>query len=150
MTKVRPATRADLPQILPLGKLMHAESRYSSVPFSPIKVSATFAALIDGQGCVFVAEKDGEIIGGIAGFLGPVWFGIDQTLMELTLFLKPECRGGTLAARLIKAFVAFGREQGCTLIQSGVVSGVEQERTEKLYQRLGGKLHGSLYEFGEV
>lgn len=150
MTSIRPAVREDMPAILALGALMHAESRYAPVPFSSIKVAATFAALIEGQGCVFVAERDGEIIGGIAGFLGPVWFGIDQTLMELTLFLKPGTRGGKAAAMLIKAFVAFGKSKGCTLIQSGVVSGVEQERTEKLYQRLGGRLHGSLYEFGEV
>lgn len=150
MTSIRPAVRADLPAIIELGKLMHAESRYASIPFSPIKVAATFAALLDGQGCVFVAERKGEIIGGIAGFLGPVWFGVDQTLMELTLFIKPGTRGGKAASMLIKAFVDFGKSRGCRLIQSGVVSGVNQERTEKLYQRLGGKLHGSLYEFGEV
>lgn len=150
MIKIRTATRQDMPIIISLGRAMHAESRYHTLSFSPIKVASTFAQLMSGGGCVFVAEQDNEIIGGIAGFISQPWYGVESVLNEIALFLSPEHRGGLVAARLIKAFVAWGKAQGCVLIQSGVVSGVEQDRTEKLYQRLGGKLHGSLYEFGEV
>lgn len=150
MIEIRPAVRADIPAIVDLGRSMHAESRYSSMSFSPLKVAATFTHLIGGAGCVFVADQDGEIVGGIAGCLGQPWYGVEPVLSELALFLKLGRRGSMVAPRLVKAFVAYGKEKGCVLIQSGVVSGVEQERTEMLYQRLGGKLHGSLYEFGEV
>lgn len=148
--KVRPAKRADLTAIMELGKLLHAESRYRTLSFSPTKVSDTFNTLLKGAGCVFVAELKGKIVGGIAGWLSPTWYGVEQSLMEVALFITPEHRHGAVAESLIMAFVSFGKRQGCTLIQSGVVSGVEQEKTEALYQRLGGQKHGSLYEFGGI
>lgn len=148
--KVRPAKRADLTAIMELGKLLHAESRYRTLSFSPTKVSDTFNTLLKGAGCVFVAELDGEILGGIAGWLSPTWYGVEPSLMEVALFITPEHRHDDVAESLIMAFVNFGKSRGCTLIQSGVVSGVEQEKTEALYQRLGGQNHGSLYEFGGI
>ncbi len=148
--RIRSATRADLAAVIALGKLLHAESRYCTLSFSPTKVTDTFNSLIKGAGCVFVAEFEGEILGGIAGWLSPTWYGVEQSLMEVALFVKPEHRQGAVAEKLILAFVNFGKSKGCALIQSGVVSGVEQEKTEALYQRLGGQNHGSLYEFGGI
>lgn len=145
---IRPAVRSDIKQIVELGRLMHAASRYQNLTFSPVKVSDTHSAILKGAGCVFVAEKYGQVISSIAGYLAPTWFGVDQTLTELCLFFDPSQRNEEVMSLLIKSFVEFGRQHNCRLIQAGVVAGIEQAGTEQLYQNLGGQNHGSLYEFG--
>jgi GNAT superfamily N-acetyltransferase len=108
-----------------------------------------FAQLI-ASGCVFVAERDGEVIGGIAGYLEQTWYGTNFVATELAHFIKPEHRGSAVPMRLVNTFIKWGKSRGAAEIHIGIISGVQQERTEQLYERLGGIRIGSLFKFGGV
>lgn len=67
---IRPASTADIPEIIRLSEIMHQESRYRTLPYNGVKFSALLRRLIDSpEGMVAVAEKDGAIIGAIARLL---------------------------------------------------------------------------------
>ena len=66
---IRTATLEDVPRLVELGAALHAESpRWSRIPFSPARAAETLTGLIlHADGVVYVAERGGQIIGGIAG-----------------------------------------------------------------------------------
>ena len=145
---IRPAWRSDIPRLVRLGVLMHEESRYSRLRLDQEKLANLLASLIDGDhGCVLVAERDREVVGGIVGVLTEHWCSNDTVATDLALFLAPEARGGMLAARLVNGFVAWAKEQGAAMISMGISTGVSVEATGRLYEACGGRQYGTLWEW---
>ena len=77
------------------------------------------------------------------GMLVPSWFGRDWTASDLALYLTPEHRGGTTAARLVKAFVTWAQAAGAKQIRPGVSTG--QPGALNLYAGLGFTPVGQLF-----
>jgi len=146
---IRAATRSDLNAILDLGKRMHAESpRFSQLSFDDEKVRALFAvALSDPRYLVLVSEQeDGAIAGGFVGFMAPHWFSSDEVASDLAVFVRPDRRGGILAARMVKAFIYWAQDRGAKQITFGISTGVHIEQTAALYRSLGLKQFGYCFE----
>ena len=61
---------------------------------------------------------------------------------DLCLFVTKPKRGGTAAYRLIKAFEAWAIAHGAVVLRFGISTGVEADKTLKLYEKLGYKLEG--------
>lgn len=146
---IRPATHDDIPTLVTLAERMHAESRYAAMSFDVDKMARTFAALIDGAGCLLVAEHDGEVVGGLAGWCAEHFFSREKVAGDYGVFVPPERRGGLVAARLLRAFVAWAREQGVAdrWIQPGITTGVHQQATEQLYRAIGFVPVGTVFAF---
>jgi GNAT superfamily N-acetyltransferase len=138
MTIIRPATYDDLDMLLLIAKAMQEESpRFSRMTFSQRKMLQLFINLIDSEnGLVLVAEVEGEIVGGFAGMVIEHFFTDDLVANDIGLFLIPNARGGTLAARLIKQYIAWAKTK-TEFIQLGISTGVHMEKTAELYQALG-------------
>lgn len=136
---IRPATLDDLPRILDLGELMHHESpRWSRVAFSRPRAADFIARLILNEwGCVFLAEKDGVVIGGIAGTALPHWASDDILADEASFFMLPEARGSMAGVRLIGALKEWAGARGAKWLNAGTSTGLDPERTAGLYERLG-------------
>ena len=136
---IRPATMDDLPRIIELGELLHHESpRWARLSFSRVRAADFISRLIlNDWGCVFVAEKDGVIVGGIAGTALPHWSSDDILGQEASFFMLPEARGSMAAVRLISALVAWGEMRGAKWMHAGSSTGLDPERTAGLYERLG-------------
>lgn len=136
---IRPATLDDLPRILELGELMHRESpRWSRVAFSRPRAADFLAQLIMSEwGCVFLAEKDGVIVGGIAGTATPHWASDDILADEASFFMLPEARGSMAGVRLISALKEWAGARGARWLNAGTSTGLDPERTAGLYERLG-------------
>lgn len=149
-TVLRPATYADIDQLLVIGMAMHQESpRFSLLPFSVDKVVRLFVSLIDDQSSLLlVAERDGELIGGVAGTICEHWFSEGLIASEYGVFVLPEHRGGVVAVRLIRAYIEWAQGKGVRdeFIQLGITTGVHPEETAELYRRIGLKQFG--YAFG--
>lgn len=146
---IRIATSNDLDAIIALGKRMHVESpRFRPLAFDAQKVRNLFTSMLTGsQYFVLVAEEeDGEIIGGFAGYMAEQWFSTDKVAQDLALFVKPDRRGGILAARMVKAFTSWAQDRGAKQIVLGISTGVKVEQTAQLYQSLGLKQFGCLFE----
>lgn len=129
-------TEADIPAMLHVGKMMHGESRYSFMEYDGEKVAATIRTLL-GSGFVRVVRREGEIIGGMIGYMGEPWFSREPVAGELALFVIPDRRGGMAAAALVNEFVAWATERGAREITLAISAGVRVEETGRLYERLG-------------
>lgn len=136
---IRVATIDDLPRILVLGELLHQESpRWSRLSFNRAKAGHLIASLImEPHGVVFVAERDGVVVGGIAGMATPHWSSDDIVAQEVSFFMDPGARGNMMAVRLICALMAWGEKRGAKWLQAGTSTGLDPERTAGLYERLG-------------
>ncbi len=135
--QIRPAQPHDLVQLLEMGRLMHAESpRFRPVPFSTEKAQQLIEQLIS-RGGAFVAEVDGALVGMFGGVVFEHFFSTTKMAADVVLYVTPEYRGGSLAARLVHAFERWAIEAGADELVLGVSTGIEAERTAGLYERLG-------------
>lgn len=141
-TLIRAATCDDIDLLMDMATAMHAESpRYSRMAFAPAKVLALFLRLIEwADGLLLVADRDGVIIGGVAGFVAPQWFSDELTATEFGVFMLPEHRGGMTAARLVRAYVHWAKAKGVAHPQLGISTGVRPDETVELYKAIGLKL----------
>lgn len=144
---IRPATHADIGDLLVLSEAMHAESRYAAYPFSPAKMGRLFGALIDGQGCLFVAEADGRPVGMAAGYCEDFWFADAKVAGEYGIYVTKQHRGSRLGVQLLREYVRWCKEAGADLIQAGITTGVTHERTSQVYQGLGFTPTGTVFEY---
>lgn len=136
---IRVAKLEDLPRILDLGEALHHESpRWSRLKFSRDKAGAYITSLIDEpNGVVFLAERDGVIVGGIAGMVAPHWCSDDLLGYEVSLFMDGGARGTMAPARLICALEAWCGLRGALWTTAGTSTGLDPERTAGLYETLG-------------
>jgi len=143
---IRVATLDDVDRISELGESLHSESSYSYLPYDIQKVRHLMAGLIGGgYGIVFVAEKDGEIIGGIAGGIAEFWFCNESHGFDYSFFVHPEHRGGSAAFRLLVAFESWCKRMGCKHIDIGITTGIHVEKTTRFYEKMGFEKSGQLF-----
>ncbi|WP_414488456.1 N-acetyltransferase family protein [Stenotrophomonas maltophilia] len=144
---IRSATQSDIGSLLVLAEAMHAESGYARFPFAPGKLAKLFLALIDGGGCLFVAEEDGEAIGVAAGYCEDFWFADAKVAGEFGIYIRPENRGSRAGVELLRAYVGWCKEAGADLIQAGITTGVTLERTVRVYEKIGFVQTGTVLEY---
>lgn len=146
MAKVRPAKLEDVTRLVDLGEAMHAEApNYCAIPFSRVKVAKLLTLLMVRDGVVFVTEKDGVIVGGIAGGVTEYWFSEEKFGFEYAFFLTKEARHGITAIKLQRAFKAWCGLQGVKRFIMGTSTGIATEGTKKFYQGLGMDLTGHVF-----
>lgn len=147
MVEIRAAVEQDIPAMLGLAKRMHGESpRFSRLTFSPAKCEALMRGLLAGKvaGGVLVAEKAGIIVGMAAVYVVEHFMAIEKVASDLAVYVTPECRGGSIAPKLIKAVERMAREAGAVEVTLGISTEVAADRTLALYQDLGYRLSGYL------
>lgn len=136
----------DVIRIVDLGELLHQESTYRGIPYSRPKVAILMTKLIAEDGVVFVAKKDGVIVGGIAGGVTEHWFSDEKVGFEYSFFLAKEARNGITAIRLIRAFASWCSLRGAKAMKMGITTGINAERTAEFYRSLGMKDDGVLFQ----
>lgn len=142
---IRYATKEDIPAILKLGREMHEESNYADLTYSEDKVKAIVENLLE-TGVVFVAERHGEIIGGIMGMTYSPYFSDDKIATDLGLFLAKTTRGLMTAPTLIKMFTNWAELQpGVKQIRPGISVGGDIDGVKRLYERCGYKTVGAVF-----
>lgn len=136
---MRDATIEDIPRILELGAELHAESpRWSRIPYNSEKARKMIEALIlSDEGAIFVIERNGVVIGGIAGVIDTHWASDARVAHELSFFLAKEYRGGMAACRLISALRAWAEMKEVVWLNAGTSTGVDPEMTAQLYEHMG-------------
>lgn len=149
MAEVRRATAADLDVLVKMAAALHAESpTYSAEPFEPqvlrrwlIQRMGSSTLMIDDS-AVFVAVRAGEVVGVLVGIVCDRWFNSLRFAAELTLYVRPEHRGGAAFPRLVYAFERWAAARGASKATLGVSTGIHAERTVHAYDHLGYTLDG--------
>lgn len=146
MCTIRPATPEDFDALADMGAQFFAYSAFAkAVPFDRDAARAAIARfarpgtlLAPPDSVALVAEVDGEIAGGIVGFVGPLWFNpAARVATELAWWVAEKHRGGTAAIRLYRAFESWADEQGADVIVMSdlVVDG--ETPAGRLFEKLG-------------
>lgn len=143
---IRKATHDDITRMVELGAMMHKESRFNVLGYDEEKVATLFTHLLNTEQFIEVDERDGELIGGFAGFVCEHWASKDLVSYDCGLFIMPEHRGGGVAAKLIKHFREWAIGRGAKMVTLGVNTGVEADRTARLMELLNFERIGFLYE----
>ncbi len=134
---MRRASLADIPRLIELGLVMHAESRFARFSLSQAKVEAFFRAIIQDQNAIVLVDGD-PVHAMFLGYVQPFWWGEELESFDLLLFVLPEKRGkGYSAARLVSGYLQIAEQMGVSDIRIGVSTEVEAERTCKFFERMG-------------
>lgn len=148
---IRDATFFDVPEILKLADVYIREEveplGYHSASWNAEMMAHNLMQSINSEGdFVQVITCDGSVIGYLwaaTHCLGP-W---TPTLVasDYLFYITPESRGSIAAYKLIKSYKAWALGLGCVEVRLSVASGINQERTSKLYSRLGFDLFASVH-----
>lgn len=136
---IRSAVPDDIPTLVDLGEYMKKESpRYRRYPYSREKVlNFTYNLMEADHGIVIVAEQNDVIIGMMLGFVTEFFFTDDAAFAsDFVLYVVPEKRGSSAAARLVREFEARAHMLGADEVAPGTSTGVAKERTRKFYEGL--------------
>lgn len=131
---IRAATLDDVPVMVELGRRMHEESSYRTMTYSAERVAETAKLLVE-HGFALVAEKNGEVIGGMMGDVITPWYTTERMGTDYALYIAPEHRNGLLALKLVKRFEEWCVSMGATRIRPGVSTG--SISAGKIYRALG-------------
>lgn len=138
---IREATPDDCQAVAQLGAQFVGRLKMPRVnTTNATKLEASFQAVYaNPDGVVLVSEADGQVVGFLVGMAVPLWFdALDWSAVELAWWLDPAHRGGSAAARLVKAFEQWAADRGIARV---VLSDVEFEDAAQpagaLIERLG-------------
>jgi GNAT superfamily N-acetyltransferase len=144
---IRSATAADIAAIVALGRLMHVESAMAFLPFKTEKVERYLRNLTTNQrNCLIVAESGDGIVGAIGGFLTDYFFCDETLAIDTGLFVQSEFRGTSAAIRLIRRFIEWAKEKGVAEVCLSVSTGVEIEKSHRMFVGLGLAHVGGVYK----
>ena len=139
---IREATHSDINALTNLVIGFFANGELDDTGLSPDAYTIEFFIqdLIDDGGIVLVAEKDGMILGAIAGRVTTWMFNHDvKTLVELGWFIPKECRElyPMAAMSLRKRFQRMGKELGATVLIMSSTTREESPRVREFYEKSG-------------
>lgn len=148
---IRAATLNDIPVMVDLGRSMHLESIYAPFDYDTAKVADLIAALITTRfGIALVAEDNGQIIGGFIGSIQPHWFGGDTCASDFALFVHPDHRTSITGLKLIKRYIQEAQAKGAKQIMLANSTGVASDRVAQLFESLGFKRRGYVFEYANA
>lgn len=141
-TVVRRATVDDIRGVVMLGRKFADESGYPSrgIHINPHKLHESLELAIgDDSHAVFVADRDGVLVGASAAIRFSMYFSDAPVAMEMFWWVDPEVRGGTAAIRLIKSMEDWAAEAGCITFSMVDLPGIIGPASS-IYERRGYQL----------
>lgn len=147
---IRRASLLDVPRLVELAEMMHAESRFTMLTFDRDKMTSVATGLLSmPNGLALVAVKGGEIVGAFLGIAEEHVFSRDLFACDLATFIDPKHRGGFIAVSLLRGYVKWARELGVKCINAGIASGINHDVSVRLYERIGFVRVGVAFEYQE-
>jgi hypothetical protein len=136
MIEIKPLCRFKLRALAPGAKEFYASSKFLGK--FDIERFVTFwkNQIENGQGVIFAALDDGEIIGAIGGMAYPEPYIDEISVQEFFWFVRPGNRG-LAGLRLYDAFEGWAIEKGASHIRMVHLMDSMPEKLERVYGRLG-------------
>ncbi len=142
---IRKAKESDADALIQMGKAMHKENSFASMPFDEEKTKAFFD-MTRVQELAIVAEHEGKIVGMLGAGIRQHFFSCEPMAVEYLVYVIPEWRGTRTAERLLNVYVTWARENGVKEgnVNIGINAGSDTARIERFYNKLGFKRTGVL------
>lgn len=134
---IREARNEDLRDIVRLAcRFVREVRRHGSVPVREEVVAATTAELMSRDDAVaLVCESEGVVVGTLVGIVFRHYLSGEQTAFEVFWWVEPAGhRSGARSLALLRAFEAWSRKHGATVVQMTATLG---SKAGRIYQRLG-------------
>lgn len=140
---IRKGTSYDLQAVIELGYRLCDRTPLAKVPRDRPSIVQTITSCMNSQfGCCFVAEHNKQLTGVILGTAQQLWFSRKRQAVDL-MFTAETPRDGI---RLLRAFVDWAwKVPGVVEVCGAQSSGIEVERTAKVYERLGFERTGGVF-----
>ena len=144
--RIRKATEADVPNLLPLMRELAAFEKYADA-------FAVTEEVLREQGfrrsppdfhCL-VADEIGELTGLLVYYFVPFTYRAKPNVIIKELYVSEEHRGKGIGKLLMKAVAKEAEHAGCGVIKWYVAKW--NERGVEFYERLGGKIDPDWHEF---
>lgn len=131
----------DIKFIIECLRLLKAESPiYGNAVEDERYVRLSLRSMITHDSFVgVIVDRVGFMFGGAA----MNWYSPELIVYEQLLYVRPDKRGGSSAARLIRAFEDRAREKCAVEIRAGATVGVTDVMALQLYERLGYERFGA-------
>jgi GNAT superfamily N-acetyltransferase len=135
---IRTATEADLPRVLAMcERFFEAAGLPDVAVYDPETMERTLRQLMGGEmGALFVAERDGEVVGMTGGMLYPFYFNASHlTGQELFWWVDPEHRG--VGRGLFDALEIWAKAMGAETFSMIALDRLNPERVAEIYRARG-------------
>jgi N-acetylglutamate synthase-like GNAT family acetyltransferase len=129
--RIRFASAKDVPTIMALLRVMHAEIGMASL--NEAKVAKKIRDVLE-RGVICLALADGRPVGTCALEFSQMWYSDDVHLAETWFFVHPDYRQSRNAARLMRFANEIGRQMQLPVLM-GVVTTKETERKMHFFDR---------------
>jgi ribosomal protein S18 acetylase RimI-like enzyme len=125
----------DWPDFIRLMHSLHEEGAVSTLRFSERDMLQTLKRpdLFN----VLAVDPQGNVVGVCTGWVEKTFFGPDLVAHQHMFYVSPEARGSIYGKELMAAFEAFARDSGAKEIWVSQATGIQVERTQRLFTALG-------------
>lgn len=144
--RVRPAVLDDIPRMCEMAEAFIGSIDDPAVEFDGPGFATRMATYLQIPDFFVRVIDDGELgaVGGIGAFAGPHYLFVRPRMAsEMFWWVEPDYRGGTAALRLIEAYEAWARDQGCEVVCFSAF--VDDPRVARLLDRRGYRHMESAY-----
>jgi hypothetical protein len=143
MPHVRLGTEADIPQLLEMGRALHAEN--AMMPLSEDRIrAAAWRAIRQDRAMVGVIGPVGALEGMIYLTIGQFWYTDKPHLEELYAYVLPEFRRSTNAKALVE-FAKRSSERLKVPLLIGIISNDRTAAKIRMYKRQLGEPAGAWF-----
>lgn len=145
---IRTANHADAFILSQMAQAMHKQSRFAAAyPFDVDKFGQLLAVAIDSDSYFVVVsvEADGEINGGMIGFVSAQFFSAALVAQDVGVFVLPSARQAGIGRDLIAAFYEWSCHAGAVDCELGCNTGILREQFGQLMQAMKFENVGDLY-----
>lgn len=133
---VRPAEPRDEDAVVEITGIDIAET-LPHLGFDPEITRQTFREALKPQNpFIFVAEKDGLVVGFLMAFVNPYAFTTGFFSSQEVIYVRPEYRGTRAAALLLEAFNSWSDRIGAREVFVGVANGRKAHKFAAFVQRM--------------
>ena len=142
---IRQGLFKDIKGMMPLMKEAHDKSLWSDVPVDDKILRHTLQVVVNSrEHCCFVTEIDGKIEGVMIGLTNQMYFSKKKEAVDLFVYTSDKAMGtGHL---LMRRYISWAKKQaGVVKICMGTNSGIDQDKSKRLYELMGAKHIGDLF-----
>lgn len=147
--KIEWVTQETLPELIALGREMHRESRFRTLPFDEDRLGRSLAAAVDdSRGVYFLAlarASGGKVVGGMFAVVEQPFFTSAIIANNYAFFVRPPYRGSSAALKLLTAFRRWAGKRGVRELHVHQTGGVENQRFDRMMRRAGFEHAGGNY-----
>ena len=145
--RIREASHQDIPILIKMGAALTNESpTFKQRGFNPDKAARHFKWLLDGNGVIFLAVHDGQIVGGFVGGITTDWQSDHKLAFDYVMYVMPKFRSSGVAKLLVETFIFWAKEMGADRINCGTATMVNTKHCIDLYTSLGFSVVGAFLE----